>query len=113
MTRTDSRISAALEFMKMNFSRKLSLREIASDSGLTRFHFLRLFRRTVGLPPHAYLLDLRVRAARSLIREGMDLARVATHVGFFDQSHMANRFRLTFGISPGQYRAAARILGIG
>lgn len=81
-----------------------SLGELADTVGANRFALLRAFRARYGLPPHAYLNQLRVRRARSLLDEGLPAASVAAAVGFADQSHLSRHFRRVVGLTPGRYQ---------
>jgi AraC-like DNA-binding protein len=82
-----------------------SLSDLATVTGVSRYHLLRLFCRQVGMPPHAYLTQLRLREARLLLATGETAARVAAAVGFVDQSHLIKRFRAAYGITPMQFAA--------
>jgi AraC-like DNA-binding protein len=81
-----------------------SLGELAALVGTSRFALLRAFRARHGLPPHAYLNQLRVRHARTLLDNGMPAAAVAVAVGFADQSHLSRHFRRLVGLAPGRYQ---------
>jgi AraC-like DNA-binding protein len=81
-----------------------SLGELAALVGTSRFALLRAFRTRYGLPPHAYLNQLRVRRAQVLLDDGMPAAAVAVAVGFADQSHLSRHFRRLVGIAPGRYQ---------
>ena len=83
-----------------------SLAELAALSGVSRFQLLRGFRREVGVTPHAYLVQLRVRLARRLLAAGRAPAEAAASAGFADQSHMTRAFARQFGVTPARYRAA-------
>ena len=83
-----------------------SLEELAHEVGARPFGLLRSFRDAYGLPPHAYLIQQRVRRARHLLAAGQAPAQVATNVGFFDQAHLGRHFRRIVGVAPGVYRAA-------
>lgn len=83
-----------------------SLGELAAQSALSRFQFLRAFRRLTGLTPHAYILQKRVHLARRLIGSGVGLAEVSAASGFADQSHMTRAFAARYGITPGSFAAA-------
>ncbi len=86
----------------------VTLADLAAASGLGRFQLLRSFARSVGLTPHAYLVQRRVETARHLIVEGAALADAAAAAGFADQSHMTRAFARRFGLTPGAYTAARR-----
>jgi AraC-like DNA-binding protein len=62
-----------------------------------------LFHREVGMPPHAYQIQLRVARARRLVAAGVPLAEVASMTGFADQSHLTRLFKRVVGVPPGQY----------
>lgn len=81
-----------------------SLGELAALVGTSRFALLRAFRARYGLPPHAYLNQLRVRHARALLDDGVRAAAVAVAVGFADQSHLSRHFRRLVGLTPGRYQ---------
>ncbi|WP_420830829.1 AraC family ligand binding domain-containing protein [Actinomadura graeca] len=85
-----------------------SLEELAASVGTRPFPLLRAFRATVGLPPHAYLNQVRVRAARALLDEGLRPAEVAARTGFADQAHLTRHFKRTVGVPPGAYQSAAK-----
>jgi len=79
----------------------LSLADLASTCGLSRFQVLRGFARATGLTPHAYQVQRRASLARRLIRQGAALADAAAAGGFADQSHMARVFARLYGLTPG------------
>jgi AraC-like DNA-binding protein len=82
----------------------LSLAELAAAAGLTRFRLIRAFKREVGLTPHLYLVDRRVRAARAHLRRGRGPAEAAVLAGFSDQSHMTRAFKARLGVTPAVFR---------
>lgn len=82
----------------------LSLDEMAAMAGYSRWHFLRLFQKEVGLTPHAFLIDCRLRRLRSLLRADTATAEAAVSAGFADQSHMQKIFKLHHGLTPKQFK---------
>ncbi len=95
-----------VEVMRDRLAEDLSVTELAAVAGMSEFHFIRAFRKAIGLPPHAYLTQLRLRSARDLLRDGGSLADTAVDSGFYDQSHLTKHFKRTYGITPAQYAAA-------
>ena len=67
---------------------------------------MRVFRAETGLTPHAYVVDVRVRRARELLRAGVSPAAAAGLVGFADQAHLTRAFKARLGVTPGAYRRA-------
>ncbi|MGE4292113.1 MAG: AraC family ligand binding domain-containing protein [Desulfovibrio sp.] len=82
----------------------LGLDELARAAELSPFHLARVFCRSVGLPPHAYLTQVRVRRARELLAGPQSLADIAACVGFADQSHLTRHFKRIVGLPPGRWR---------
>jgi AraC-like DNA-binding protein len=82
----------------------ISLGDLAKLSGLSPFHLTRVFRQEVGLPPHAYQVQIRVQRAQGWIAAGWSLAEVALAAGFNDQSAFSNQFKRHVGVTPGQYK---------
>lgn len=100
-------VRRARDYMDEHAADNLSLAELASHVGLSAFHFVRVFRREVGMPPHAWHLEVRVRRARELLRRGTPPAIVAAELGFVDQSHLTREFKRRVGVTPGRYAAGA------
>jgi AraC-like DNA-binding protein len=87
----------------------LDLESTAGEVGLSPFHFLRLFSKVVGVTPHQYLVRSRLRRAARLLAEGdVPITEIALEVGFGDLSNFIRTFRRAAGLSPRQFRKAAR-----
>jgi len=100
-----ARVRDAIE---QRYAESLTLTELAGIARLSTYHLIRAFRAEVGLTPHAYLVDVRVRRARDLLRADLPLAEVALSVGFADQAHLTRAFKARIGVAPGAYRRALR-----
>lgn len=81
-----------------------TLTALATELGTSPFALLRAFRAAYGMPPHTWLTDARVRAARVLLDAGTSPARAAPEVGFADQSHLTRHFTRIVGVPPGAYQ---------
>ncbi len=87
----------------------ISLDDLAAVAGLSRFHFTRKFRTTIGTTPHAFVLQQRVERARALLeRTGTSLHDIAASCGFADQPHLTREFKKRIGVPPGRYRSRQR-----
>lgn len=96
-------VALALDYLAAHFADDVSLADLAALAGVNRFQLVRAFRRSVGLPPHLYQTQLRLRQARRLLLAGESPARAAAAAGFADQSHLIRRFKAAYGVTPGQF----------
>jgi AraC-like DNA-binding protein len=99
-------VSRAKDYLRAHVSEDVRLTELARMSGLSRFHLLRQFKRTVGFPPHAFQTHVRVEKAAALLRAGHSAAQAASAVGFADQSHLARHLKRIWRVTPGAYAQA-------
>ena len=98
----------ARELLTARLAHPPTLQELADAVGANRFVLLREFRRRHGLPPHAFLLRLRVERARRMLARGADISETSHELGFADQPHMSRIFKRVVGLSPGAYRRQMR-----
>ncbi len=89
--------------MQNAYAENLTLEQMSSRVGLTPFQLIGLFKRSVGFTPHAYLMQLRLKAAMRELRRGATLSEAALAVGFYDQSALNNYLKRSYGITPLQY----------
>ena len=85
---------------------RLTVDEMASLAGMSKYSFLRSYTARYGITPHSSVSDHRVRLSLELIQSGSDLAEIAQECGFSDQSHFIRQFRLYTGLKPSEYRKA-------
>jgi AraC-like DNA-binding protein len=98
-------VARTREALHERFAEEVPLEQLAAIAGMSKCHLVHLFHKEVGLPPHAYQIQLRVARARVLVAAGVPLAEVATMTGFADQSHLTRLFKRVVGMPPGQYAA--------
>jgi AraC-like DNA-binding protein len=99
-------IARVRDYLHAHLTENVSLDELVTITGLSRFHLLRVFTRSVGLPPHEYQLASRVARARHLLECGRKPVDVGADLGFADQSHFGRCFRRHVGATPGEYARA-------
>jgi len=97
-------VRIAKEFIEENYKDNLTLKEIAMVVNISPFHLLRMFKEDVGLAPHAYLTQYRIRKAMHLLSKGTPIVQVALQTGFCDQSQFTKRFKQLVGTTPGHFR---------
>ncbi len=97
-------VCAVMDRMRDEWFEPLSLDDFARTAGMSKFQILRTFSKEVGITPHAYLTQHRVKQARRLILEGVPIAEAAVASGFADQSHLTRAYSRQFGLTPGRDR---------
>lgn len=101
-------VQQALNYLHDNYATTIHLQDLADTVALSPYHFLRLFKANLGLPPHTYLTQLRIHRAKALLNAGHAIADVAQLVGFTDQSHLSRHFKRIVGVPPGEYQTDLR-----
>jgi AraC family transcriptional regulator len=108
-SRDRRRAVEAAAWIDENCHEDLDLGRAAELSGLSSFHFLRLFGAVLGVTPHQYLIRARLRrAARMLAEAERPITDVALEVGFADLSNFVRTFHRAAGVSPRRFRQAAK-----
>ena len=103
--RDQRRVREALRYVELNSGEALDLDDLANVSGMSKYHFLRTFRRVIGMTPYQFLLSVRMRrAALQLATSSDPVSRIAFEAGFGDLSTFNGRFHDTFGVNPRSYR---------
>jgi AraC family transcriptional regulator len=99
------RLTRVLDFVRTNIASDLSMNELAAIAGVSPSHFKTLFKQSVGMPVHQYVIRRRVEYAVELLQNDRSvLADVALQAGFANQSHLARCMRATLGVTPGTLR---------
>ena len=101
-------VARARAYLAGNALAKIPLDVLARESGLSKFHLLRVFRDRTGLTPWQYQVNLRLGHARLLLQRGEPASQVADACGFVDQSHFTRIFRSVVGVTPAVYAASYR-----
>jgi AraC-like DNA-binding protein len=103
-------IAAALELLRSQHARTISLQELARAARMSLFHFTRRFKVSTGFTPMEYLEKYRISRAQDLVlsRSQMRLKEIASAVGYEDPAYFSRIFRKRTGVSPREYR---RIMG--
>jgi AraC family transcriptional regulator len=100
------RVVEAIRRVESDAARPVRLHDLAASAGMSKYHFLRVFRRLTGVTPYQYLLSARMRrAALELASSRRPVLAIALDSGFGDLSTFNHRFRAAFSATPTQYRA--------
>jgi len=102
--REPSAVRRLKHYLESHYAEDISLGSLSQLTHLSRYHLVRVFREAVGIPPHTYLRQVRMRHAKDMLASGQPIAEVAVATGFTDQSHLTRWFKRLWGYTPGQYR---------
>ena len=89
---------------------KLSIDEMAHSLHISKYHFIRSFKQAVGLTPHQFQIQNRVRKAQHMLSNIDSITEVALTTGFCDQSHFIKHFERYVGLTPTVYKISCKIL---
>ncbi|MFB9240340.1 helix-turn-helix transcriptional regulator [Massilia antarctica] len=104
-----SRLRSVLRHIAQSSAESVSNAELAALCGMSEAHFSREFRRAVGLPPHQYMMKLRLeRACAALLSEQARVLDIAQECGFTNASHFSRAFSSQYGMSPTIFRQQHR-----
>ena len=93
-----------IEALRAAYRTNARLDEIAAQFGYSTEHFIRLFKRCVGVSPHQYIISLRMSDAVRMLAGDASLDEIGEAIGYEDGHSFSNAFRRYYGISPGSYR---------
>ncbi|MCI0713671.1 MAG: AraC family transcriptional regulator [Chloroflexi bacterium] len=103
-------IQEVRDYMEANFATDISLTDLSELVNISSYHLARLFRREMGIPPHRYLENIRIRHAQHLLDDNLTIADVAYATGFSSQSHLTRTFRRFIGVTPGKFAQQRKIV---
>lgn len=104
------RIVQAKVFMDTHYAEALDLDNVSDEAYFSKFHFIRLFRKTYGLTPHQYLVAVRMGQAKNLLVTEAPVTDVCYAVGFESVSSFTRLFKRRVGLTPAAWQAAQRRL---
>lgn len=99
------RILSIVEYMNRHYFEPLQTEELAARCGLSKYHFIHLFRMCMGMTPYSYLIRIRMERAGTLLQTGdMTVQEVAFVCGYNDPLYFSRAFSRHFGVSPTDYK---------
>ncbi len=103
------RLRHVTQYVDDNLGSDLRMADLAAVAHMSEFHFIRLFKQSVGLSPYRYVVERRVQRGRELLaRSDLPLHEISATLGFGDQSHFTTVFKKSTGLTPKQFRDIAR-----
>lgn len=98
----------AKEILARSLNARMFIADVAEQCAMSRSHFSRAFKKTTGMSPQEWSLDLRVRRAKELLAdESLPIALISLECGFADQSHFSRMFSKLTGTTPMRWRQSA------
>jgi len=102
-------LAPALRLMRREYDREIPVSECAAVCRMSESRFQHVFRETMGIPPHRYLLSIRMQTARDmLMHTDLRISEAAAQCGFTDSLYFSRIFRRECGMSPRQWREGHR-----
>lgn len=103
------KIINAKHFIDNNYQYDISLREISRASLISKFYFIRMFRKTYGRTPNQYLIETRIMNAKLMLKKGYKVSDACLAVGFNSITTFTSLYKKTTGITPAQCRNVGTI----
>ncbi len=104
-------IDAALEFIHGNYSKNITIDDMLNSIHMSKYHFIRTFRRVMGATPYSYLTVCRINEAKRLLRAtSKSIGDIAAECGFTDTSNFIAHFKKRTGVNPTRYRRESGVI---
>lgn len=96
----DKIIAHSIEYIHDSLDGQILLDDLARNAQISKYHFLRIFKKHIGMTPHNYILTQRINKAKDAVLHGKSLSDSAYSAGFSDQSHFTRNFKKIYGYLP-------------
>ena len=97
----EDKLQKAITYIYQNANRQdISLDEIASYVGISKYHFIREFKKRFNITPYRYIQNIKINNAKKMMRYHLPLSHIALECGFVDQSHLINSYKKFYGHTP-------------
>lgn len=102
---SDQRLARVIEYMGANYAKPLTLEDLSQEAGISKFHFVTVFKKKVGLTPHRYLIELRLSRVASLLLDSQHtIEHIANSCGYGHAAQLTTAFTRYFKKTPGSFR---------
>lgn len=106
----DAGIKVLADRITIHPEHELPIEALAADIFVSKYYLIRKFKRSMGMTPHQFHIQNRIRKAQSLLNAERTISSIAVEMGFYDQSHFDKTFQKIVGISPSEYVDSKRII---
>lgn len=101
----DRKLKLINEYINKNIESDISIDDLANLCKLSKFYFLKEFKKASGITPYQYIIKLKLEKAKELLKNER-IIDITYQLGFSDQSHFTNSFKKYFGYPPGEYKSS-------
>jgi AraC family transcriptional regulator len=99
-----TKLQVAIDYIAEHLAEDISLEAIATQLGISRYYFCRLFKQSMGVSPYQYIIQQRIERAKHLLGNSpMSISEVALACGFAHQSHLNYHFKKVVGMTPRRF----------
>jgi len=106
----DSNIFASSYILWRNPENNICVQEMADKIYFSKFHYIKRFKQNIGMTPHKFQIQNRVRKAQRMIEKDEPLSVIAMNLGFYDQSHFIKCFKNIVDLTPSEYKQSFKRL---
>ena len=97
----NAQIERAIDEIKNDPNKKYNVLEMAINTGYSKAHFIRLFKKITGQTPYNYILDAKIDMAKDLLlNSDFNIAQIAAFLGYYDSNHFSSHFKKKTGMCP-------------
>ena len=106
----DAGIKVLADRITIHPEHELPIEALAADIFVSKYYLIRKFKGSMGMTPHQFHIQNRIRKAQSLLNAEQTISSIAVEMGFYDQSHFDKAFQKIVGISPSEYVDSKRMI---
>ena len=106
----DAGIKVLADRIAIHPEHELPIETLAADIFVSKYYLIRKFKSSIGMTPHQFCIQNRIRKSQGLLDEEKTVSRIAVEMGFYDQSHFDKTFQRIVGISPSEYIHSKKLI---
>ncbi|WP_223671048.1 helix-turn-helix domain-containing protein [Kangiella shandongensis] len=99
----NSEIRSLIAYIDLNLNKNLTVQDMADYVGMSQYHFIRVFKEMVGMPPARFFGLQKVTKAKEMLLQGIPIVEIAYVLGYSSQSHFSKAFSSIVGLSPREF----------